>query len=209
MNTSVINKNSNHLPCCSTHLFNWTPVILGALIAIGLGFLLDLFVQGLGLTLYTANVEGATALAIGGFLGIAIGSIVSMFIAGFASGFFAAACSSRKNLGMVYGFAAWCLSLILLAGFSSGLAAVAYHADTEKVMASTQEMGLTAEKVSSRLHPATDVHDTSGEHAARAAGMFTFSLFLLFFIGALSASAGGHYGYASWYKSCEIEKEER
>jgi hypothetical protein len=174
--------------------FSWTPVILGALTALGLGFLLDLFGKGIGLTLYTTDINGATALAIGGFLGMIIGSIAAMFTAGFIAGFFAAPTCSKKNYGIVYGFAAWCLSLLLIAGFSSAMSNMG-HTLSGEMITSTKEIGATTQNVTSRLHPATDLGDTAAEKKVRAVGIITFSMFVLFFIGAFSACIGGYCGF--------------
>ncbi|HVY53836.1 MAG TPA: hypothetical protein VHA13_04890, partial [Gammaproteobacteria bacterium] len=49
---------------------SWTAVIAGALVGIGLSFLLNIFSISIGLTLIKTSAEGAVSLALGGFIGL-------------------------------------------------------------------------------------------------------------------------------------------
>ncbi len=194
-----------HMLC--THGFIWTPVVIGALAAVGLGFLLDVFAKGIGLALYTNNVDGAMTLAIGGFLGLAIGGFACMFFSGFMAGYFAGPMGKKgtKNWGCAYGFMAWCLSLVLVGAFASSFAGYnASRYDTRTVMTSN-EVATTTQNVANRIHPATDVTDSQAEKNVRATGLASLAVFILFFIGALAATWGGHSGANCWEK-CEREQ---
>jgi hypothetical protein len=195
-----------HRTVC-TYYFSWTPVLIGAFVGVGLGFLLDLFAMGIGLTSYTTDANGATALALGGFLGMIFGAFVTMFTAGFSAGYFAGPLCGKKNYGVVYGFVAWCLSLILMVLLASNLASyTAAKSHTQLTAPTTSEMVMTTKKVTDRLHPATDVRDTAAEKNVRAVGMISLSLFVLFIVGALSACFGGYFGMECWNKHSEKDR---
>lgn len=209
-NNTVVH--GEHCNCGGCHrFFAWSPIIVGALVAIGLGFLLDLFAMGIGLSLYTTDADGAMALAIGGLVGLLIGAIATMFTAGFAAGFFSGPFCKRKRLGFLYGFLAWCLGLILMSILASSMAhynqmkqRVYFTTATSATPAYTTErhVAATTQSVTDRLHPATDATDSQAEKNVRAAGMISFSMFLIFFVGALSATFGGICGLSSWEKRC-------
>lgn len=183
-------------------MFSWTAVFIGALVAVGLSFLLDLFAKGIGLSLYTTNTTGALVLVVGGFVALIIGSIAIMFTAGFAAGFFAAPKCREKNFGLAHGFVAWCLGLVLMGWLLSPM--MHMHKNMYSTT-TTQEFAKTSENVASKIHPATDTRDTSGEKAVRTTGLATLAIFIIFFIGALSASFGGYFGFRCWEK-CESER---
>ncbi len=93
---------------------SWNAILVGALIGIGLSFLLNLFSVAIGLSIVKTTQEGLATLAIGGFIGLLIGTIVSMFVAGLAAGYLGRPYSIKRNLGIVYGFTTWCSALILM-----------------------------------------------------------------------------------------------
>ncbi|MBA3662340.1 MAG: hypothetical protein H0W64_11455 [Gammaproteobacteria bacterium] len=207
MQNSFHDEKVDHIVC--TQYFSWTPILIGALVGVGLGFLLDLFGKGIGLSLYTNDTNGATILAVGGFLALLFGGFITMFAAGFATGFFAGPRCSERNYGAVYGFVAWCLSLILVAWFSTGVVGSEYmKSDSRMFTPATQEMSATTERVTTRLHPATDANDTRAEKQVRATGMLSLATFIIFFIGALGASFGGYFGFYYWDK-WETERKAR
>src|SRR5687767_10657531 len=71
---------------CRPKAISWTAILAGALVGMGLTFLLNTFSIGIGLSLVRTTEDGLTSLAIGGFIGLLIGAIVSMFAAGFTAG---------------------------------------------------------------------------------------------------------------------------
>src|SRR5262245_61097816 len=94
--------------CC----FSWRAVLAGALVAVGLSFLLNLFSLAIGLTAFNVK-DGALSLAIGGFIGMLIGVIAIMFFAGWVSGYLARHPNHDPRFGVFYGLAAWCLGLVI------------------------------------------------------------------------------------------------
>lgn len=163
--------------CCHRQV-SWAGVTIGALAAIGLSFLFGLFATSIGLS--ALSTTGDKTFLIGGFLGMLILTIFSMGLAGWIAGFLGKPSCSSHNMGCIYGFAAWCLALIVLILISSSVgpfiaASVAHLTNTPSVnpeaVPTTQQIENTA--------------------------WVTFLTFVLFFIGALSSTLGGHWGFRS------------
>ncbi len=218
MYTNHLKMNEIHptSPKKNTYLFSWTSIVAGALVGLGLGFLLDLFSMSIGLSLYKSTTEGLITLAIGGFLGLTLGGIITMFIAGFTAGFFAGPFCDDRNLGATHGFVAWCLSLFLTGIFSLPLAhfiqskynypiSFLSHA---KIDISQTQKDATNKNNLSYLHAMTNntsnTQDVQDEKSAHAIGIISLSIFLIFFFGAISASTGGYYGLLCW-KNWEVK----
>lgn len=94
----------------STHTFfpkrlSWSAIFFGALIALGLGFLLNLLGCAIGLSLFNLSNEGDIVISIGGLIGIITGLISSMILAGYATGYLSREYHPQRNLGIMYGFA--------------------------------------------------------------------------------------------------------
>ena len=185
---------------CNLKRISWTAVIVGALVGIGLSFLLNLFSIAIGLSIVTTTQAGMVSLAIGGFLGLLIGTLISMFTAGFAAGYLGRPYCVKRNLGVVYGFTTWCLALVLTALLTShiGHYAAAYSSfithptsivDVNNTTMPTAHQATTSAKISA----------ASGnvEAATNNLGISSFLVFVLFFVGALASCFGGHFGMYS------------
>lgn len=98
---------------CKGRYISWSAIVIGALVGIGLSFLLNVFGIAIGLSAFNAASTGATTMAIGGFIGMIIGTIASMFMAGWVTGYLSRTFSFHRNLGVLYGFSAWCLALVI------------------------------------------------------------------------------------------------
>src|SRR3990167_5907148 len=110
---SLTNKQlKDHCHACFESL-SWTGVIVGALVATGLGFLLNLFNVGIGLSLFDDSKTGVLTIVIGGLLAMFIGGFVTMFVAGWVSGYISRSYCTNRCMGILQGFAAWCLALII------------------------------------------------------------------------------------------------
>lgn len=204
MNQRPIGEHDKHsyetyLRTCHYGL-SWGAVVAGAFVAIGISFLLDLFGLGIGLSAYsTATTEnGATALAFGGYVGILLGVMVAMFVAGCVSGFIARPKCTHGCHGVLYGFLAWCLALMLSFVLTTATSQfVSYH---YRVLSSSNIHNImgTSDRTAPAVQAASDRHASNttvvvnDEKAAKAASKTVFLLFLLFFAGALSACFGGY-----------------
>lgn len=207
---------------CHTGQFkclSWSAIIAGAFVAIGLGFLLNLFGIAIGLTAYTTTPEGVTTLAVGGYIGMAIGVLVVMFVAGWVSGFlgYCAGCV-HCNIGALYGFVTWSLALILTILLTSSVGqftAIQYEALTNpnssamrmssmpsmNVNSNAQSVASNAQMASSSNAMASNnkgnssnTAQTNDEKAAKTLGKSLLLVFLLFFVGAIICCYGGYVG---------------
>jgi len=107
---------------CSIKCVSWSAVVLGAVVAIGLSFLLNLFSTSIGLSIYHISTTGANTLTVSGMLGFAIGIIATMFFSGWVAGYFGRAHCRKKYCGAIYGFSTWCVALILMVVMSMSIA---------------------------------------------------------------------------------------
>lgn len=213
-NTEVeVCRTSKHGKRC----FSWSAVIVGALVAIGIGFLLNMFSIAIGLTAFS-HTDSATTLAVGGFIGMVIVSIVSMGFGGWVAGHMGANkayCHDGVyscNYGALYGFTAWCLALVFTVFMSAHMGNF-IATSTAMLSGPVAVHGVAVSSVDKKVPTTVTVQkseestkvtaNVNVEDAAKAAAMTTFLAFFLFFIGALSAAIFGQCAYACCCKRCE------
>lgn len=182
----------------SPHFFHlkrisWSAIIVGALIGLGISFLLNLFSIAIGLSVVKTTSDGLASLAIGGLIGILIGTIVSTFASGFAAGYLGRPFCSKRNLGIVYGFTTWCVAFIMIVVLASSVGR--YVAEYTSFIANPK----TVVVVNDQQTPAVSTPNTSNvvvnaQAATNNLGYAASVIFALFFIGALSSCIGGHCG---------------
>ncbi|PJD91480.1 MAG: hypothetical protein CK424_06620 [Legionella sp.] len=177
----------------------WSAIFVGALVAVGLSFLFNLFGIAIGLTAFTMDKNGALGFAIGGAISIFIVVIISMLVAGYAAGYLGRHFAPRKNLGILYGFATWTVAILMSAaviGHISNYTAVYSH-----------DIGNTSYKMYHDSHyPGSETVTVkeSEPHQSNTAKQITLSkdslatgaflIFGLFFIGALATCVGATCG---------------
>lgn len=187
---------TTHTHMCHVRRLSWTAVIAGALIGLGLSFLLNLFSVAIGLSVVTKTHEGVVTLAVGGFIGLIIGAVVSMFVAGFAAGFLGRPYCIKRNLGVLYGFTTWCFSLILMVLLSSSMGR--YIHSYSDFISNPKTTIFTTHKVESvATVPSTTSNITTTIDEKKTAKSLEYSallIFVLFFISGLASCFGGHYG---------------
>lgn len=189
----------------------WFPVVVGGLVGLGLAFLLNLFSIAIGLSLFTTDPTGAKVLAIGGLVGMLIGIVAAMYTSGFTAGYLSGHSCCKTNTGVLYGFAAWCVGLILMALLASAIGnyVQAYtnfvnHPQAVEVATQVQTTAQqTAKSLSNRANPSVTAQTSATEKEVKAAGIQSFAIFILFFVGAFSASLGGYIGRECWKKHHE------
>jgi hypothetical protein len=163
---------------------SWKPVFAGALTAIGLSFLLNLFSVAIGLTAYTTNAEGVETMVFGGLLGTAIGIIAAMFAAGWIAGYLGQRHCVKRHVGCMYGFLTWCVALIISIFLMSH--AVEYVAFYSHFISGS---------LANMAPPAADkVAETVRTMDTSSVVVSTFILFILFFLSAFACTLGGHCG---------------
>lgn len=216
---------------CHVKCISWTSILAGAIIGVGISFLLNLFAVAIGLSAFTSTKEGMATLAIGGAIGMIIIAIVSMYAAGFVAGFLGRPYCFNRNMGAVYGFLAWCLALfisILLATSVDDFISIQYDAiartphtsvrtATNRATDASYTMDNKSSSASSDRQEASRDRDRDNtkqmtpreEKATHAVGIALFVTFLLFFIGALAASFGGYFGLKCRETGCGDERGTR
>jgi MFS family permease len=178
---------------CIRKRVSWSAIITGALVGLGLSFLLNLFSVAIGLSLMTTSKEGLITLAIGGFIGLIIGTIVSTFISGFTAGYLGRAYCDR-NIGVIYGFTTWCLALLITIMFAANISR--YVASYSDFISNPTVVVVTEKNVTMKetMTPTPNVMTVETQKATNTFGMTSLLIFVLFFIGAISSCFGGYYG---------------
>jgi hypothetical protein len=187
MVTKKIIKPEEHCSVFPFKRISWTAIFVGALVGLGLTFLLTLFGVAIGLSAITVNKSGASAIAIGGLSGIAIAIVASMITAGYASGYLGRIYAPKRNLGILYGFTTWSVSLLLCTAVWShiGQYAATY---SQSVIGSTvviENVGNTAANKDNSERKTTKTEVSSANIACGA-----YIIFGLFFLGAFCTCFG-------------------
>ena len=189
---------------CQRPCISWSAIILGALIACGLSFLLNLFYLGVGISAFTFGAEGAITLLMGGFLCLALTSFAAMFFAGWVAGRLGRiqTGTTLRGMGELYGLAAWCLSLLLMAGLTAntsnliGVSTMVLNPGFVNVQSSVQKdkSERVIHQLARKMPSATEAPVSQSEENAKVMGATTFATFFIFFLGALASAFGGHCG---------------
>ncbi len=187
-----MNEQGSHMHCHVRRL-SWTAVIVGGLVGVGLTFLLGLFSTAIGLSAFSTGSDGAVTIAVGGFIGVIIGILVSMFVSGFVAGYLGRPYTMGRNLGVLYGFTAWCLALLFTVALAAPLgryvSAYTYFVSTPNAMAFEIRPPVVVENVvPEKVTPAVVAAD---QKAATTLAVGAFIIFILFFLGALASCFGG------------------
>jgi hypothetical protein len=204
-NATPVDRFSSYPTSALTGTIAWSAIIVGALASIGLSFLLNLFNIAIGLTAISTDLTGHKALAIGGFIGLLIGAIATMFFSGWLAGYLARPTYRRCNLGGIYGFAAWCLGLLLTILTASSVGHF-IHSSTVVLSdptAATTEVYINQNRNAPAVQMAPDDNTLTVNPAkiAKGLGVSAFLVFIIFFIGAVSSTIGGYWGGGKTNKS--------
>ncbi len=178
----MMNENGQHAKECKC--LSWKPIFAGALVAIGLTFLLNLFSVAIGLTAFTTSSEGVESLALGGLLGTSIGIVASMFASGWVAGYLGQPHCTKRHLGALYGFLTWCLALLVSVFLVS-------HIEQYVTFYGHFLSGTTAEL---QMNAATPAGNATAHMATKSLVISTYIIFCLFFLSAFASSLGGHLG---------------
>jgi hypothetical protein len=172
--------------------FSWSAVFVGALVGLGLSFLLHLFGIAIGLTAYSTSAEGTKALAIGGFIGIVLTTIISMYVAGLATGYLARPYCYKRHLATTYGFTTWSVMLVVAVLLSTHMGR---FVDVSTNMLSNSHYVEVTNEPSAPVVSSTDNTTTvNADKAANLLGTAAFISFFLFLVGAISSCLGAHHG---------------
>ncbi|KTC93136.1 MULTISPECIES: hypothetical protein [Legionella] len=229
MLNETVNETPNVTNLHSCKRLSWTAVFVGAIVGVGLSFLLGLFGAAIGLSIFSMGANGVTTLAVGGLIGIVLSIIVSMLVAGYTAGYLGRLYCPRRNLGVLYGFTAWSVALMLsalltthmsayLSPYSAGPAAQVNVGSPQALPSSqapttvaptkgTNATSTTTENTSSPLTVQTSASQSSNgnqvitvQASPNALAWGAFIFFGLFFIGAFFCCIG-----ACWGMNCRRE----
>jgi len=112
--------NTTHDPQC-TKYFSWRAVLVGGVVAFGLLFLFNLLTTGGGLAVYTKTEKGLETLIALAYLWTILGSFLMLFIAGLVTAMIINHdhCSGDPCHGVLHGFVAWVLYILISLTFLS------------------------------------------------------------------------------------------
>ncbi len=182
-----------HSPEC--RCLSWKPVVAGALVAIGLTFLLNLFSVAIGLTAYSTSSEGVETLALGGLIGTGIGIVASMFAAGWIAGYLGRSYCNLRHIGAIYGFLTWCLALIVSVFVAmQAHEYVHFYADFISGAANSFQLPNAGPAAAAAAVTATATNLSTNNLI-----ISTYIIFILFFLSAFACSLGGHCGMRHKY----------
>lgn len=178
----------------------WAAIFAGAVVAIGLGFLLNLFGIAIGLSSMTVK-NGATVLAVGGLIGIIIAVIASMMASGYAAGYLGRGFCPQRNLGILYGFLTWTVALILSAFVMIPINQylVTYSQSISRTSITVSQPKAESTTAAVKSNSASKSENQTNVKVAATPEMLVSSAFILFgvfFIGALFTCLGACWGMA-------------
>ena len=179
----MMNSTNVHTEKC----IGWGAILAGALVAVGLTFLLNLFSVAIGLKAFSADTNGEQILVFGGLLGTSIGMVAAMFASGWLTGYLSRPHCEKRHIGALYGFLAWCVALIigiLLTGYVQQY--LSFYGQFLSGNAGVIQISNTASGNSASV-AVSNVSDN-------ALVISTYIIFSLFFLSAFASSLGGHLG---------------
>lgn len=177
---------------------SWSAVLAGAFVGMGVMFLLNIFSIAIGLSVFPTTEAGGLALAVGGLTGAVIGVFVAMFLAGWVAGYLGRPFCWKRNLGVLYGFVTWSLIIIATALLATTIGH--YIASYVGFIANPASIATNSPDAVAILTPQTRSHMVINITANNLV-VNVLVLFALFYISALGACFGGHYGMTTRCRS--------
>lgn len=212
-------KTCHHHKCCCMKCISWSAIIVGALVALGLGFLMNLFGISIGLSAFNPSASGVKSLAIGAYFGLLIGTIIIMFISGWIAGYLGRSPHVKRDLGAIYGFTTWTLSLILMVLLASHFTQFSTTSNSALDYSNKNSTHYNVTTTTNSKAPVVSEEEKGGtraespnivvnpEKAANLMGLSLLLTFVIFFAGALAACFGGYFGISRPCTCVNKEKE--
>jgi hypothetical protein len=179
---------------------SWTAIFMGALVGMGLTFLLGLFSTAIGLSAFNLSQDGTIVLAIGGLAGILIGIICSMLAGGYTAGYLGRLHSPLRNLGILYGFGTWTVALLLSALFAGQLSTyLTTYSDkiSNSVLVVPGNKANATEQMVVKSTPTSidkDQKTIKVTATPKSLASGAFIVFMVFLVGAISNCIGACWG---------------
>lgn len=205
-NDTTIEKKSS---CCCG--ISWSAIISGSVVGIGLCFLFHLLTSGIGLTSMTQTVGGTQVLVAAVLLWLYLGNYLIFFISGWVTGKLARRHCSHACTGLLYGFMAWAVALII----SMALFAQVSSQNTIEIFPSMNSVTLENRTLGARASGAAAVVppesankkavivDHNTQDVIQKVGVVNLAIFLVFFSGALGGAIGGYYALRYGKDKCD------
>lgn len=178
----MMNQTTNVTHVHECQCLSWRPIFAGALVAVGLSFLLNLFGAAIGLTAYSTGNDGAETLALGGLVATGLGIVAAMFASGWIAGYLGVRYCTKRHLGALYGFLTWCIALLLAVFLAAHVQSYIYLY--------THALAGTSAQMPAASNTASAAASLPAEHPVISA----YIVFILFFLGAFASSLGGEAG---------------
>lgn len=196
MKTTVISDLNHFYPNLS---ISWTALGIGSLLIVGLSYLMRLFTVGVGLSSYSTTTSGTVAFAITGFVCLIILSYLLLFLAGWVTGLISSVHSEKRWLGLLHGFAAWCLALVIMGAFVAPnhpffIAQRFPHSVNVFAPANTLNSPTLPLTTTAPQNQNTVQAITSPANPVNTLGIGMLATFFIFLSGVLGSSLGGYYG---------------
>ncbi|STY28624.1 Uncharacterised protein [Legionella wadsworthii] len=177
----------------------WSAVVSGALVAIGINIILNMFEAALGISTFYLNEEGKIFFDFGGTLGILIGIIVSMLTGGYTAGYLGRY-FSESHLDLLYGFLTW-ITAIALSSFLilpiNQYASYVSNETSRSIFMITKESDTSAQTTTVETNPSSLENDHKTIKITATPESLIVSahlIFILFFLGAVFACIGSRLG---------------
>ncbi|HVT62521.1 MAG TPA: hypothetical protein VHD33_03425 [Legionellaceae bacterium] len=179
------------------HSVSWSAVFAGAVAGVGINFLLNLFALAFGIASFAHDANGHTIFSAMGFLWFCIAAIIAMFITGWLAGRLTPRVMPTPHWGIVYGFLAWSLLLILtIILITNMIQYMAFHSNFTsnlvEIRLTSQAPMLTMTKAHQSLQSPLKFNIETHKKIIILNGVLTFVLFML---GAITSGIGGYLGH--------------
>ncbi|BCA94417.1 hypothetical protein TUM19329_07780 [Legionella antarctica] len=180
-------QNHHHYRIC------WSAIFAGTFVGLGLAFLLHLYGVAISLSAFSSSPDGASVIAIGGFLGMLLGVIASMATAGFVAGYLGRFHYHHIKGGIIFGFITWSLILVMsaiMAGPVMHYVSLNTNYVSGSALTDTSKVKVTKEATSPRIQNNKNADSQAVEVTPTELAWSGWVIFALFFVGALSSCIG-------------------
>lgn len=176
---------------------SWTAILAGALVGVGVNFLLNLLALGLAMACFSVALSGKTEFSFFGFMWFWFSAILAMFTTGWVAGILTPPLLPHRAWGILYGFLAWALLLIITVIIITNMIQfTAFHGNfTSNLVAVklTNNAPMLTETVSGKV--ANAPLSINLELGKKVIVLNAFLTFLLFCTGGIASCIGGYLGY--------------
>jgi hypothetical protein len=175
---------------------SWAAIFSGAMVGVGVNFLLNLFSLALGISSFSVPAIGQTLFSFIGFSGFLISAMIAMFITGWISGRLSPTVLPR-SWGVVYGFLAWSVLLIItIILITNMIQYMAFHTNFTSNLVSIKLMNNAPMLTETAAHLTQNSPlSFNVETHQKVIVLNAWLTFILFFTGAIASCVGGFIGY--------------